>query len=55
MHGPYLKQSQTGVDNFSTVHKQPAVDGWSVATVTNKGAVRASTRIVSVTVADDAL
>ena len=36
MHGPYLKRSQTGVYNFSTVRKQPAVDGQSVATATNK-------------------
>ena len=36
MHGPYLKQSQTGVYNFGTVCEQPAVDGRSVATITNK-------------------
>ena len=49
MHGPYLKRSQTNVYNFGTVREQPAVDGRSVATVTNvlsmnkQGAVRAST------------
>ena len=36
MHWPYLKRSETGVYNFDTVCKQPAVDGQSVATVTNK-------------------
>ena len=36
MHGPYLKRSETGVYNFGTVCEQPAVDGQSVATVTNK-------------------
>ena len=36
MHGPYLKRSQTSVYNFGTAHEQPAVDGRSVATVTNK-------------------
>ena len=36
MHGPYLKRSQTGVYNFSTVREQPAVDSQSVATVTDK-------------------
>ena len=39
MHGPYLKRSQTGVYNFGTVRKQPAVDmvdGRSVATVAIK-------------------
>ena len=36
MHGPYLKRSQTSVYNFGMVHEEPAVDGRSVATVTNK-------------------
>ena len=36
MHGPYLKRSQTGVYNFGTICEQPAVEGRSVAAVTNK-------------------
>ena len=35
MHDPYLKRSQPGVYNLM-VCEQPAVDGRSVAAVTNK-------------------
>ena len=35
MHGPCLKQSQTACI-ICMVCKQPAVDGWSVAAMTNK-------------------
>ena len=36
MHGPYLKQSQTELYNLYGLPEQPAVDGQSVAAVTNK-------------------
>ena len=36
MHWPYLKRSETSMYNFDMVCKQPAVDGQSVATMTNK-------------------
>ena len=34
-HGPYLKWSQLGVYNLYGCN-QPAIDGWSVAAITNR-------------------
>ena len=39
MHDFYLKRSQPGVYKFCMVFEQPAVDGRSVAAVTNKSKV----------------